>query len=444
MPEPGRETPPRDAPPAPAPPTGPPAVAPPPRRAPALAAGALLVLVVVLAALLVPLDVLPGADPVVDVGRDFTSAEQQRAATFAAAVEPPAYASLVLGLVVSGVLGLTRLGSRLVTAVARPLGGGWAWQVLLGTAALAVVGRLATLPLSARVEAVRRDAGLSTRTWGTWAVDVAKSLAVSALVTALVLLVVVAVARRAPRTWWAWGAGAVAALAAAGSFLYPVVVEPVFNEFTPLPAGALRDDLLALAREEGVPASDVLVADASRRTTALNAYVSGFGSTRRIVLYDTLLAQSTPAEVRLVVAHELGHAANDDVVVGTVLGALGGAAGVCVLAVLLASPRLLRRAGADGPGDPRAVPLALALVASGGLLVSPAVNAVSRQLEQRADLASLETTGDVDTFVAGFRRLALTNVSELRPSPLEVALFSTHPSAPERLAFARAWQEQQR
>ena len=104
------------------------------------------------------------------------------------------------------------------------------------------------------------------------------------------------------------------------SFIFPVLVEPVFNRFTPMPAGDLRDSLLALAKKDGVPVRDVLVADASRRTTALNAYVSGLGPTRRIVVYDTLLNQAPPEQVRAVVAHELGHARNGDVVTGTVIG----------------------------------------------------------------------------------------------------------------------------
>src|SRR6185312_7242543 len=114
------------------------------------------------------------------------------------------------------------------------------------------------------------------------------SFLIDAGLTALALLLLVGLARRAPRTWWAWAAGAAAVLVVAGSFLWPVFVEPAFNSFTPMAAGHLRTDLLELARRNGTPVDDVLVADASRRTTSLNAYVSGFGSTRRIVVYDTV------------------------------------------------------------------------------------------------------------------------------------------------------------
>jgi len=416
------------------------------RRGPGLPAvlGAGLLLATVAAALaLVPFDVLPGARPVVDVLRDFTPAQVAREEAFHRALRPPAYASLVLAAATALLLGLTPAGARVVRAVARPVGGGWVAQVLLGTLALGAVGRLVVLPLDARSEQVLRAYGLSTQRWPDWLLDVLKSLLVTAGMSAVLLLAVVALARRAPRTWWAWGAAAVALLVVLGSYVYPVLVEPVFHSFRPLPAGELRDDLLRLAAGDGVPVQDVLVADASRRTTSLNAYVSGFGSTRRIVLYDTLLASATPAEVRLVVAHELGHAQEDDVLLGTLLGALGAAGAVCLLGAVLARPGLLRRSGADGPGDPRVVALLLALAAGGTLLATPAVDLVSRRIEARADLHSLRLTGDVATFVASEQRLAVRNLSDLDPGPLVRALSATHPSPPERIALARAYAQQE-
>jgi STE24 endopeptidase len=225
-----------------------------------------------------------------------------------------------------------------------------------------------------------------------------------------------------------------------GSFLYPLVVEPAFNRFTPLEQGQLRTDLLAMADRDGVPVKDVLVADASRRTTALNAYVSGFGSTRRIVVYDTLLREASTREVELVVAHELGHAKRQDVLHGTVIGAFGGAAAIAGLYLLLEWGPLLRRVGASSAGDPRVLPLVLFLGALLPLLLSPLTNLVSRHVEARADVHSLEVTGDVQTFVTSEQRLSTTNLSDLDPGPLVYALFFTHPSGPERIALAREWQ----
>ena len=375
----------------------------------------------------------------VDPARDFTAAQMAREDAYHAAVRPPAYASLVLGLLVALVLGLSPLGARLVEAVAAPLGGGWGWRVLLGGVAVTAAGRLAALPLDAWSEAVRRRYGLSTRSWGGWLVDIGKSYGVGLAVVLAVLFGLFALVRWSPQWWWTWGAAAGALLVVVVSFAYPVVVEPVFNKFTPLPAGELRTSLLELAESDGVPVRDVLVADASRRTTALNAYVSGFGATRRIVVYDTLLDRAEPGEVRLVVAHELGHAKSRDVLWGTLLGALGVAALVCALGLLLRSDGLLRRAGVSTAGDPRALALVMALVAVMVALSGPLQVLVSRRVETRADVHALDLTRDPTTFVEMQRRLSVTNLSDLDPPALVFGLFATHPSGPQRIALARDW-----
>ena len=380
-----------------------------------------------------------GDGAAVDPAIDFTAAQMAREDAYHSAVRPPAYASLVLSIAVALLLGLSPLGARLIGAVAAPLGGGWGWRVLLGGIAVTAVGRLVALPLDAWAESVRRRYGLSTQTWGTWLVDVGKAYGVGLVITLIVLFGLFALVRWSPQWWWAWGAVAGALLVVVVSFAYPVVIEPVFNKFTSMESGPLRTSLLEMADRDGVPARDVLVADASRRTTALNAYVSGFGATRRIVVYDTLLDKAEPAEVRLVVAHELGHAKNRDVLWGTLLGALGIATVVCVLAFALKFDWLLRRAGVVSIGDARAIALVLALVAVIVALSGPVQVLVSRRVETRADVHALELTRDPTTFVEMQRRLSVTNLSDLDPPALVFGLFSTHPTGPQRIALARDW-----
>ena len=404
-----------------------------------------VVLAVVLAvavALLIPWRPLPlhGLAPTpVDAARDFSAAQLAREDAFHAAVRPPAYVSLALGLLIAAVLGFTPLGARLVSAAAAPFGGGWFARVVVGTVVLTLLGRALTLPWDAWSESVRRRYGLSTRSWGSWGVDVAKSYGVGLVLTLLVLLLLVGLARWRPDRWWAVGAAVGALLVVVVSFAYPVVVEPVFNKFTPMQAGPLRTSLLELAREDGVPVDDVLVADASRRTSSLNAYVSGIGATRRIVVYDTLVDTTPPEQVRLIVAHELGHAKERDVVWGTVLGATGVALVVCVLALLGRWPWLLSRAGVESLGDGRAVALLIALVAVLGFVAGPAQNLMSRRVETRADVHALNLTRDPEGMVEMQRRLSVTNLSDLDPSPLVFGLFATHPTGPQRIALARTW-----
>jgi STE24 endopeptidase len=405
----------------------------------ALVLTAALAVVIVVRTPWVVLPTPPGGHVPVPPDAGIPADEVARATAFAAAVRPASLINLALGLVVAGVLGLTRLGARLVRAVAAPFGGGWVWQVLLGVVALTLIGRLVTLPLSAYGQSVQHRYGLSTSSWGLWLRDVAVSAGIDAALTAMALLVLFWIIRRAPCTWWAWAGAAAAALVIVGSFLWPVVIEPAFNHFAPMAAGPLRSDLLALAERSGTPVQDVLVSDASRRTTALNAYVSGFGSTRRIVVYDTTLHQLSPAEIESITAHELGHVANDDVLTGTAMGALGAAAGVAALGWLLSWTPLLRRAGAESPGDPAVIPLILFLVAAGALLATPVQNLVSRHIEARADLHALDLTRDPQTFIAMQRRLAATNLAQPDPPAVLQWFFGSHPTTRQRVGMGEDW-----
>jgi STE24 endopeptidase len=349
------------------------------------------------------------------------------------------YGAMAIGLVVTLVLGLTPLGAAAVRLAGRPFGGHWLAQALLGGLLVVAVGELLSLPFAAWRHSIVRRYGLSTQGWGGWAVDVLKGYAIGAVLAAIVLAAFYTVTHFAPRWWWAFGAVGAAGLTVLLTFVFPVLVEPVFNKFTPLAPGQLRSDLMAMADRDGVPVKDVLVADASRRTRAVNAYVSGLGPTRRIVVYDTLLREAPPAEVESVVAHELGHAKDRDVVTGTVIGALGAAAAVCALYLLGSWTGLLRRAGVESLAEPRAVALLLAITTVAGLVATPLQNAVSRRIEARADRHALALTRDPATFAAMQARLSQVNLGDPDPNPIEYALFASHPSTVQRMAAARAW-----
>jgi STE24 endopeptidase len=239
------------------------------------------------------------------------------------------------------------------------------------------------------------------------------------------LHIMVGAARRWPRAWPAVAGVLLAGLVMLGSFVYPLLVEPLFNHFEPLPDGELRTKILALADEEGVHVDDVLVADASRRTTTLNAYVSGFGSSRRVVVYDNLLTDEDDPEVLAVVAHELGHARHDDVLTGSLLGAAGAMVGIGLLGLLVA-----------GVGDPRQVPRVLALAAVATLLASPVQNGISRLIETRADVDSLRATHDPAAFVELQKELARKSLSDPTPYAWSQFWFGSHPTTLQRIALA--------
>ncbi len=407
------------------------------------AAGALVVLLAALAVvayLTIPWHrpPAPRADQVAALGQ-LPRDQVARAREFHAELRPGSYASMVLALIVALVIGLTPLGAWLVTQAGRPLGGHWLAQAILGGFAVVLVAEVVTLPLAAWRHTIVVRYDISTQSWGAWSVDLLKSWAVGAVIGGLVLAGFSTVTHFAPRWWWAFGAVGAAGLVMLLSFVLPVLVEPVFNKFTSMPDGPLRTELIELAARDGVPVRDVLVADASRRTKAVNAYVSGLGPTRRIVVYDTMLTEAEPDEVVSVAAHELGHAKDGDVLTGTLLGALGTAAAVIALYLFGSWQWLLDRAGVGAIGEPRAIGLLIALVTLAGLVAGPAQAFVSRRIEARADEHALVLTGDPATFEAMQRRLGTVNLSDPDPPAWEHLMFASHPSTVERMAAARAF-----
>ncbi len=402
--------------------------------------GGSLVVMVVLGAVLVPWSWVPGGDLVPVRGSEVFTAEQlRRAEAYSSAQRHLGWASLAISLGIALLLGLTRLGSRLIRRIRGP----WWLRALLATLAVLLIGALVTAPLHLAIRSNALDYGLTRQSLGGWIRDQGVSVLVSWVFASVMVLLVLGTARRSPRRWPLWTALVGALLAVLGSWVYPVVVEPLFNQFTPLRDGQLRVQIMALAKAEHVPVSDVLVADASRRTTTLNAYVSGFGSTRRVVLYDNLVDDVPQREALAVVAHELGHARYHDVLFGTVLGSVGVVLGSGLLGLVLGRRRLLDQAGADDPGQPEVVALLLALTVVGSLLSSPVVNTVSRAVEARADRASLDATQDY----AGFERmqvqLANRSLSDDDPPRWSQFWFGSHPTTLQRLGLARALQREQ-
>jgi STE24 endopeptidase len=268
--------------------------------------------------------------------------------------------------------------------------------------------------------------GFSTQGLPSWAADRAKAVGVNIVLTAVALLGLIGLARALPGWWAAPAAAAFAFATLLLSFVAPVVLEPLFNRYSPLQDATLAAELRRLAERAGVPIRDVLVQDTSRRTRKANAYVSGLARTRRVVVSDTLVEQASPAEVRLVVAHELGHRRERHVLLGTLL-AMAGAVTATVVVWALLGPRV---------GDPHQVPLVLLIGLAIGLTSLPALTAISRRWERAADRYSLELTGDQAAYETAFRRLAQTNLSDLDPPRLLYLLLFTHPTPPERLAAA--------
>ena len=295
-----------------------------------------------------------------------------------------------------------------------------------------LAGRVAGLPLSVARYAWGRGFGIVVQPPRDWLKDLGKATALQAVLAAGIGGGTAALMRARPRTWWAWAWGAAGAASMALAFLSPLVIEPLFQKTRPLDDEELREDILELARRMGVRARDVVVSDASRRTTASNAYVSGLGASRRVVLFDTLLRDFPRNQVRFVVAHELAHVAHRDIL------RLG------LAAQALALPGVLLAAGAGGVlgrGEGTAGILRrLAIVAAAsevlGMVAAPLLNRASRQVEREADWAALQATGDPDAAIELQRGLVLRNLGVPNPPPWVQLVLGSHPTALERIGLA--------
>ena len=307
---------------------------------------------------------------------------------------------------------------------------GWAGAAAGYAAIVTTLSALVRLPLGYWRGYVReRRWGFSTQTAGAWLADRAKGWGVSVVLTAAAWTAVVGLARAFPSGWPVVAGALLAVAVLVLSFVAPLVFEPLFNRFRPLEDERLADALRQLARRAGVPVRDVLVADASRRTTKVNAYVSGLGSTRRVVLYDTLLREADEREIELILAHELGHRRERHVLKGTLLGMVGAVGAVVAVWVVLGSKA----------ASPDELPAALLVLAVLELLGLAPGSWLSRRWERVADRFSLDLTHDVEAFERTHLELARTNLADLEPPRVAYVLLFSHPTPPERLALGRAW-----
>ncbi len=304
--------------------------------------------------------------------------------------------------------------------------------------ALLVVGfELLTLPLGYYAGFVREHAfHLSTQTAAGWFLDRAKSALVTLALAVPLGSLLVYLWRHYPGRWVlpAWGLGGIAIVVMVA--LAPIVIDPFFNTIRPLQDPVLRDRVIALAERAGLHVDRVYVTDASRRTTKENAYFTGLGATKRVVLYDTLLRGDTPDEVALVVAHELGHWKHDDIWKGIGLSLIGMAVSLWCAARVIEWAVRRGTFHLGGPADVAAVPLFLLVILVLSLASLPIQNAISRSFESAADYTSLELTGNSAAFIRSEVRLARSNLSDLDPSRFVVLWLYTHPPTAERIRMA--------
>jgi len=312
--------------------------------------------------------------------------------------------------------------------------------VAIYVALLVVLAELLTLPLGYYVGFVREHAfGLSNQPAGAWLWDRIKGAAISVALAVPLGSGLVFLWRRYPGRWVlpAWIAGALVIVALVA--LAPVVIDPLFNTIRPLRDAVLRERVVALADRAGLAVEQVYEADASRRTKKANAYFTGVGATKRIVLYDNLIARSDSAAVELVVAHEMGHWKHAHIWQGIAL-TLAAAAVVLWCAARVLAWAVERRAfHLAGTEDVAGLPLFLLVVFVLSLVGLPIQNAISRHFERQADWASLQLTRNPDAFVRAEIDLARANLADLVPPRAVVWFLYTHPPVAERIRMAETF-----
>lgn len=366
------------------------------------------------------------------LGARFTDEEVARAGAY----RGPSYLAFALGIALQLAALVVVARGPLARLIDRFEGvrGGWPVRACVAAVAVTLVLALVALPLGfVRGFMMQRAWGISNQDASAWLLDQLRALLVGAITVVVAAVSFFALVRWQPRAWPLWGWAVFSLLTLLLTFLYPIVIAPLFNRFSPLDDPRLTTDVRRLAERAGIDLDEVLVADASKRSTLENAYVAGLGSSRRLVVYDTLLNAGDERSTLFVVAHELGHQVHDHVVKNVAIASLGLAGGFTILAWLARRPEVWSWGGASGIADVRALPVLMLFALVAGLLILPLENAVSRHFEAQADRVAIDLTHDPDTAVRVFRRLALSNISDLRPPGIAVWTLFTHPPTVERI-----------
>jgi len=280
---------------------------------------------------------------------------------------------------------------------------------------------------------VEEKYGFNRSTKKVWVLDHLKSLLVSSILFALLLGVILFMMTSYPSTWWLWAFGAVSAIQISLVLIYPVVIAPLFNKFEPVRDEELRQKILRLMENNGIRVKKVLQMDAGLRSGHTNAYFTGLGKTKQIVLYDTLLESHTQEEILAVLAHEAGHFKNNHVPKQLIL-ALGSMLLVFLgIFLLLSWPPFLTSFGFEASQEYAGLLLAGIFWQKAAYFLQPMPKAVSRHFEREADRCAAKLMGSAQPMIQTLKRLAVDNLANLTPHPWYVFFNYSHPPIVERI-----------
>jgi STE24 endopeptidase len=314
------------------------------------------------------------------------------------------------------------------------------WQVPIYVFLYTILVAVMTFPLTVYEEFFREHAyGLSNQNFVQWFGDFGIGFGVNLVASIIVLTIIYAVIRGAPRTWWLWGTIVTVIFLAIGAAITPVFISPLFNHYQPLREGPLKERILSVARSEGIPATNVYEFDASRQSKRVSANVSGMFGTTRISMNDNLLKRTSPDEIVAVLGHEMGHYVLNHVAIG--LTWIGLVFFVAFAFVNWGFKFLVGIFGGNWDvrniDDPAGLPVIMALVAIFGFLATPVFNTITRTTEAQADIFGVNAVRQPDAFAEA--TLMLSEYRKLDPTPLEEFVFYDHPSGRSRIYMMMRW-----
>lgn len=345
-------------------------------------------------------------------------------------------------LALSGALLWLGLSAGLRDAIARRVPSRFYQSAIFG-GLYALIAALVQLPLSLYEGFFREHRyGLSNQTVSAWLGDWGIALALGLAAAVIFVPLLYAAIRRTRNNWWLWGAALTIGFQVVTAVIYPVYIAPLFNHYTSLPDGALRTQILSLARANDIPAGNVWVMDASRQSSRISANVSGFLGTTRITLNDNLLKQGTPDEVLAVMGHEMGHYVMGHTLRGLLLSGLLILAAFAFLhwGFRLATSRFGAQWKVHGIDDVAGLPLLTALASLFFLLATPLTNGIIRTAEHQADIFGLDAVRKPDAFATAM--LKLSTYRKLEPGKWEEVIFFDHPSGRTRVMDAMVWKKE--
>lgn len=310
--------------------------------------------------------------------------------------------------------------------------GAWLWLVLAAVT-------LSNLPIEWDSQfRLEERFGFNTTTLRLWITDHIKGLLLGLIIGYPLLVLVLKIATWTGALWWLWAWAALMAFQSLMLVLAPVLILPLFNRFTPLPEGPLRARLLSLAERTGFQARNIQVMDGSKRSRHSNAFFTGFGRFRKIVLFDTLVQQLQESELEAVLAHEIGHYKKKHIARFLALSAALSLAGFYLLSTLVKQPWFFDAFGFTAPGFAPGLLLFVLLSGMATFWLSPLLNLWSRRFEYQADAFAASAMKEPESLISALRKLNEKNLSNLTPHPLYSGFYYSHPTLLEREGALRA------